>query len=63
MKNFILSLNLLEDQDFRSLTGLPIFVGGKQITRIQVIQVLLMALSIMIWYIYFFHGYNRKDER
>ena len=48
MKKFILPLNLLEDQDFKSLTGLPIFEGGKQITRTQVIQVLFMALSIMI---------------
>lgn len=61
MKKFILSQNLL-DQDFRNLTGLPIFVGSKQITRIQVIQVLFMALSIMIQCI-FFHRYNRKDER
>lgn len=44
---FLPSLRGLEEQDFTSLNGSPILIGWKPMTRIQVIQVLFMSVSII----------------
>lgn len=43
---FLPSLSGLEEQDFSGLNGSPVLIGWKPITRIQVIQVLFMPVSI-----------------
>lgn len=60
---FLPSLSGLEEQDFSGLNGSPVLIGWKPITRIQVIQVLFMPVSITKQCLFLIQGYIEEDEK